>query len=98
MIDGFKTVNLEWEQKFSVIGYTWLFVYETDHSYEEEKHVLLDMNRPRSSDHRGVLLLPFASSATYVDWFPALSTADGVVGVYASYISAGVEDVVFDYQ
>ena len=101
MISGLKTVNLVWVNKFSVIGNTWLFVYESAHSTEEGRHVPQHMNRPpsrRSSDHREVLLLPFASSVTYVDWLPALSTADGVVGVYASYISAGVDGVVFDYR
>ena len=101
MSGGFKTVNLVWVNKFSVIGYVLIFFHESAHSYEGGLHVPQDMKTPssrRSSDNRGVLLLPFASSATHVDWLPALTTADGVVGVYASYVSAGVEVVVFDYR
>ena len=39
MIGVFKIVNLAWVYKFAVIGYTWLFVYESVHSYEEGMHV-----------------------------------------------------------
>ena len=34
MIGGFKTVNLAWINKFAMIGYTWLFVYESAHRYQ----------------------------------------------------------------
>ena len=40
MIGGFKTVNLARVNKIIVIGYTWIFVYEVAHSYEEGMHVL----------------------------------------------------------
>ena len=33
MICGLKTVNLEWE-KIVMIGYTWLFIYESARTYE----------------------------------------------------------------
>ena len=39
MIAGIKTANLERVNKNDVIGYTWLFVYESIHSYVEGKHV-----------------------------------------------------------
>ena len=35
MIGDFKNVNLAWVNKNAVIGYNWLFVYESSHSYEE---------------------------------------------------------------
>ena len=34
MIGGLKTVSLAWVNKIAVIGYTWLFVYETALIYE----------------------------------------------------------------
>ena len=34
MIGGFKTVNLSWVNKIAMIGYTWVFVYESARSYE----------------------------------------------------------------
>ena len=34
MIGGFKTVNLAWVNKIAMIGYTWLFVYESLRRYE----------------------------------------------------------------
>ena len=39
MIGGFKTVSLAWVNKIAVIGYPWLFVYESFHSYKEGMHV-----------------------------------------------------------
>ena len=35
MIGGFKSVNLARKNKVDVIGYTWLFAYQSPHSYEE---------------------------------------------------------------
>ena len=34
VIGGFKTVNLAWANKVVMIGYTWLFVYESLRMYE----------------------------------------------------------------
>ena len=39
---GFKNLNFAWINKNAVIGYTWLFVYQRTHSFEEEIHVPLD--------------------------------------------------------
>jgi len=39
MIGGFTTVSLAWVNKIAVIGYPWLFVFESDKSYEEGMHV-----------------------------------------------------------
>ena len=39
-IGGFKTVSLAWVNKFAT-GYTWLFVYESAHGYEEGIYVPL---------------------------------------------------------
>ena len=44
MIGGVRTINLTWVNKITVIGYTWLFVYESAHSYEEKIHVLLNLH------------------------------------------------------
>ena len=35
MTGGFKTVNFAWVNKTAMIGYTWLFVYESARRYEE---------------------------------------------------------------
>ena len=35
MIGPFKTVNLTWVNKNALIGYTWLFVYESARRYKE---------------------------------------------------------------
>ena len=34
MIGGLKNVNLAWVDKIVMIGYTWLFVYESARRYE----------------------------------------------------------------
>ena len=34
MIGGFETVNLAWVNEIDVIGYTWVFVYESAGRYE----------------------------------------------------------------
>ena len=39
MIAGFKTVNLVWVNKVTMIGYTWLFVYESARRYEGRTNV-----------------------------------------------------------
>ena len=33
MIDGFETVDLAWVNQTAMIGYTWLFVYESTRRY-----------------------------------------------------------------
>ena len=51
MIDGFKTVSLAWVNKIAMIGYTWLFVYESAVRYEwrqlgiERSHFCLSYDR-----------------------------------------------------
>ena len=39
MIGGYKKVSLARVNEIAVTGYTWLFVYESAHSYEEGMHV-----------------------------------------------------------
>ena len=39
MIAGIKAATLEWVNKIDVIGCTWIFVYESTHSYEGAQHV-----------------------------------------------------------
>ena len=39
MFGGFKTVKSVWMNKNALVGYAWLFVYESAHSYEEGMHV-----------------------------------------------------------
>ena len=34
LLGGLKTVNLAWVNKFAMIGYTWLFVYERPRRYK----------------------------------------------------------------
>ena len=44
MIGGFKTVNLAWVNKIAVIGYTWLFVYESAGRYERRMNAALGVH------------------------------------------------------
>jgi len=55
MFGGFKNVNLAWVNKIAVIGYTWLFVYQNAHSYEERMHV----STGRQGDSLSMLKLTF---------------------------------------
>ena len=43
MIDGFKTVSLAWVNKIAMIGYTWLFVYESARRYKGRMNAAPDV-------------------------------------------------------
>ena len=60
MIGGFKTENLSWINKIAVIGFTWLFVYESAHSYEEGMHAPKEI-RPDNTIHLPQVLMMFSS-------------------------------------
>ena len=50
LISGrFKTVNLAWVNKIALIGYTWLFVYESPRRYEGRMNTAQCFQTIRSS-------------------------------------------------
>ena len=66
MFGGFKTVNFSWVNKI-MIGYTWLFVYESAHKYEGQ------MNVAPSRQKLNKLSIPFIFGRTHQKKFRASS-------------------------
>ena len=61
MIGGIKTVNLEWVNKVAIIGYTWIFVYESLRRYEGRMNAAPTLPKWRKKCNVSRRLHPFSS-------------------------------------